>query len=103
MLSLLRGGSHCSGEFSAPDEQEGDGDGRQSSQPADPERPLESAGERGRHGVAPAQEITGVSRCYGRGDRHPDRPADLLGGVEQSRGDAGIMTGDAGQGSDRDR
>src|SRR5262249_41578115 len=64
-----RRSSHGPGEFGAPDEQERDGDGGQSHQPANPQRPLESAGERGRGGVSLAEKQAGVGRCDGRGDR----------------------------------
>ena len=94
----LQGGRDGAGEFCTPDEQERDGDGGQSGQPGNPERPLEPAGERGGRCVALAQQDTGVGRGDGGSDSDADRPADLLGGVEQSRGDPGVMIGDTGQG-----
>src|SRR5262249_59788514 len=59
------------GDFPAPDEQERDRDGGQRGEPADPERPLESAGERGRRRVSQAQQVAGVGRGDGGGDRYP--------------------------------
>jgi threonine dehydratase len=99
----LQGGRDGAGEFCAPDEQERDRDGGQSGEAGDPERPLEPAGERGGRGVALAQQEAGVGRGDCRGDGYPDRPADLLGGVEQSGGDPGIAFSDTSERSDRHR
>jgi hypothetical protein len=51
----LHGGRGGPGDFGAPDEEERDGDGAQADEPADPECPVESAGERVRDGVALAE------------------------------------------------
>jgi len=66
---LWQGGSHGPGEFCAPDEQERDGDGGPVPPAANPQRPPESAGERGRGGVPLTEKQAGVGRCNGRGDR----------------------------------
>src|SRR5215467_9242573 len=64
---LWPGGNHGPRDFCAPDEQEGDRDAGQSGEPGNPERPLESVGERGRRGVALAQQEAGVGRGNGGG------------------------------------
>src|SRR5258708_33892700 len=61
----LHGGRGGPGEFGAPDEEERDGDGGQADEPADPECPVESAGERVRDGVALAEQDMGVRGRYG--------------------------------------
>ena len=53
------------GDFGAPDEEERDGDGGQADKPADPQCPMESAGERDRYAVAVAEQDTGVRGRYG--------------------------------------
>jgi hypothetical protein len=72
---LLHCGRGGLGGFGALDEEERDGDGGQANEPADPECPVESAGERVRDGVALAEQDTGARGRYG----YPDRAAELLG------------------------
>src|SRR5205823_9411488 len=76
-------------------------DSREGDRSADPERPLEAAGQCSgsrRAGVDERLEVRGRDRG---GDRDADRPPDLLRGVEQPRGEAGLLRGDAGERRDR--
>ena len=91
---------YCLGQLVAADEEEGDRDRGQADQAAGPERPLEAAGQcRGRRGAL-VEQGAGV----GGGDRgryrDADRPAELLGGVDEPGGQAGLVLGDPGQGGD---
>jgi len=87
----------------AADEEVGHRHPGQADSAAGPERPLEAAGEcRGWWGALVEQR-----RRVGGGDRggdgDADRRAELLGGVEQPGGQAGLVPGDPGQGGDRRR
>src|SRR5258706_10492387 len=82
---------YCLGQLVAADEEEGDRDRGQADQAAGPERPVEAAGEsRGRRGslVEQGREAGGGDR--GR-HRDADRTAELLGGVDQPGGQAGLV------------
>jgi hypothetical protein len=70
---------------------------------ADRERPVEPAGERCGRGVTAVGEGGDAAGRDGRGDGHADRLAELLCGVEQPRGEAGVAFADPGQRRDRDR
>jgi hypothetical protein len=61
----LHGGRGGLVDFGPPDEEERDGGGRQADEPADPECPVESAGERVRDGMALAEQDTGARGRYG--------------------------------------
>ena len=64
---------------------------------------MEPAGERGGGGVAVADQRAGVRGRDGRGDGHPDRPAEVLRGAEQASGDSRVALGHPGEGADGDR
>ena len=86
----------------AADEQEGDGDGGETDRTAGPERPLEATGECGDGAGAVAGQCVVVGGGDGGGEGDADRASDLLGGVEQAGGEAGVARADAGEASDRD-
>ena len=66
------------GELVAAHEREDRREGEQRDRAEHPERLLEAAGERRGHGVARVKQRLGVAGGHARGDRDPDRPAELL-------------------------
>ena len=65
-------------EVAAADEQERDRDRCECDRAADPERPLEAAGQCSGAGGAGVDQRLEVGGSHGRGDRDADRASDLL-------------------------
>ena len=68
-----------------------------------PRTRLEAAGERRGRGVAGMEQRLGVAGGDARGDRDPDRSAELLGGVQKPGREPGLVLLDARERGDRDR
>jgi hypothetical protein len=98
-----RGLGHCVCELVAADEREDRGDGEQADRAEYPGRVLKAAGERRGYAVAGVQQRVGVAGGDARGDRDPDRAAELLACVQKPGGEPGPVLLDACQGGDRDR
>ena len=82
-LPLAERGLGCgAGELVAAHEREDRREGEQRDRSEHPEGVLEAAGECGRSGVPGADERLGVAGRDARGDRDPDRAAQLLRGVQ---------------------
>ena len=87
----------------AADQREDRRNGEQADPAEHPERLLESGGECRGGGVAGVKQRLGVAGGDARGDRDPDRAAELLAGVQQSGREPGLLLLHAGERGDRDR
>src|SRR5205085_1797259 len=73
------------------DKQERDRDRQQRDDARDPESGVESAGQCCADGLSTAHERRVVGGGDARGDRDPERAAELLGGIDQPRRESGFM------------
>src|SRR5450755_3205841 len=86
-----RGFLDRAGELVAADEREDRREREQRDRSEHPERVLEAPGERRGHAAACVQQRVGVAGRDARGDRDPDRAAELLGGAQQSGSEPGLV------------
>src|SRR6516164_705680 len=88
----------------AADKQSGrDREGEQGDRSANPQGQVEAVGQRDVDGLALTEQGAQAGGGDRGGDRDTERPAELLGGVDQPRGQPGLLLGDAGQPADRHR
>src|SRR5213592_2724684 len=85
-----RGLGNRVGELVAADEREDRREGEQRDRAEHPERLLEAAGEGGGCGITGVHQRLGVARGHARGDRDPDRSAELLRGVQEPGRETGL-------------
>ncbi len=95
-----RGLGNRVGELVAADERVDRRDGEQADRDEHPERVLEAAGERRGCGAAGVQQRLGVADGDARGDRDPDRSAELLRGVQEPGREPGLVFLNAGEPGD---
>ena len=85
------GRGDCCCHLVLADEQERDGDREQRNRAGHPEGGVKSASQRGVDGVPATQQRGVVAGGDARGDRDPERTAELLGGIDQPGCEPGFL------------